>query len=69
LPPGDFPGEVKRMVLSHFEALVLFSFLVSVVFAVLSKQTLREQLIYGAKVFVAFVGIAILLGWIMLPFA
>ncbi|MEJ2008334.1 MAG: hypothetical protein P8Z30_09315 [Acidobacteriota bacterium] len=56
------------MVISHFAALVLFSFLVSVVFAVLSKQTLREQLIYGAKVFVAFVGIAILLGWIMLPF-
>jgi hypothetical protein len=57
------------MVLTHFEALTLFSFLVSVVFAVLSKQTWREQLIYGAKVFVAFVGIAILLGWIMLPFA
>ena len=57
------------MVLSHFQALVLFSFRVSVVFAVLSKHTLREQLIYGAKVFVAFVGIALLLGWIMLPFA
>jgi hypothetical protein len=57
------------MVLSHFEALVLFSFLVSVVFAILSKQTLWEQVIYGAKIFVAFVGIALLLGWIMLPFA
>jgi hypothetical protein len=57
------------MVLSHFEALTLFSFFVSVVFAVLSKRTLREQVIYGAKVFAAFVGIAILLGWIMLPFA
>jgi hypothetical protein len=57
------------MVISHFTALVLFSFLVSVVFAVLGKQTLREQLIYGAKVFIAFVGIALLLGWIMLPFA
>jgi len=57
------------MVISHFTALVLFSFFVSVVFAVLSRQTLREQLIYGAKVFIAFVGIAVLLGWIMLPFA
>jgi hypothetical protein len=57
------------MVLSHFEALVLFSFFVSVVFAVLSKPTLREQLIYGAKVFAAFVGMALLLGWIMFPFA
>lgn len=57
------------MVISHFEALVLFSFLVSVVFAVLSKETLREQLIYGVKVFVAFVGVALILAWIMLPFA
>ncbi len=56
------------MVISHFSALVLFSFLVSVVFAVISKPTLREQLIYGAKIFIAFVGIAVLLGWIMLPF-
>jgi ABC-type uncharacterized transport system permease subunit len=57
------------MVLSHFTALVLFSFLVSVVFAVLSKESPRDQVIYGAKVFIAFVGIALLLGWIMLPFA
>ena len=57
------------MVISHFDALTLLSFLVSVVFAVLSKGTLREQVIYGAKVFIAFVGIAVLLGWLMLPFA
>lgn len=47
--------------------MLLFAFLVSVVFGVLSKDTPREQLIYGAKVFGAFVGIAILLGWIMYP--
>ncbi len=57
------------MILSHFTALVVFSFLVSVVFAVLSKDSLRAQVIYGAKVFIAFVGIAVLLGWIMYPFA
>ncbi|HVA00526.1 MAG TPA: hypothetical protein VMV34_02620 [Terriglobia bacterium] len=57
------------MVISHFTALVLFSFIVSVVFAILSKENLRDQLIYGAKVFLAFVGIALLLGWIMYPFA
>lgn len=57
------------MVISHFTALVLFSFIVSVVFAVLSKENLRDQLIYGAKVFVSFVGIALVLGWIMYPFA
>jgi hypothetical protein len=55
------------MVLTHFPALLLFSFLVSVVFGTLSKDTPRERLIYGAKVFAAFVGIALLLGWIMYP--
>jgi len=45
--------------------MVLFSFLVSVVFGLLSKNTPRERFLYGAKVFVAFVGIALVLGWIM----
>jgi uncharacterized membrane protein YagU involved in acid resistance len=55
------------MVLSHFTAMLLFSLLVSVVFGVLSKDTPRERLIYGAKMFGAFVGIALVLGWIMYP--
>jgi flagellar biosynthesis protein FliR len=55
------------MVVSHFNALVLFSFLVSVVFGVLSKNTPRERVLYGAKVFGLFVGVALLLGWIMYP--
>lgn len=55
------------MALTHFPAMLLFSFLVAVVFGVLSKDTPRERLIYGAKVFAAFVGIALLLGWIMYP--
>jgi putative Mn2+ efflux pump MntP len=55
------------MVVSHFTALVLFSFLVSVVFGVLSKNTPRERVLYGAKVFGVFVGVALLLGWIMYP--
>ncbi len=55
------------MALPHFPAMVLFSFLVSVVFGVLSKNTPRERLFYGAKVFAAFVGVALVLGWIMYP--
>jgi hypothetical protein len=55
------------MTISHFSAMLFFAFLVSVVFGVLSKDTPRERLIYGAKVFAAFVGIAFLLGWIMYP--
>ncbi len=55
------------MALSHFTALLLFSFLVSVVFGLLSRDTPRDRVIYGAEVFGAFVGIALLLGWIMYP--
>ena len=53
------------MALTHFPALVIFSFLVSVVFGVLSKETPSERFVYGAKVFGAFVGIALALGWLM----
>jgi hypothetical protein len=56
------------MALTQFPALLLFSFLVSVVFGLLAKDTPRERVIYGAKVFAAFVGIAIILGWLMYPF-
>ncbi|MGA2985741.1 MAG: hypothetical protein ABSG32_18175 [Terriglobia bacterium] len=55
------------MAVAHFPAMLLFSFLVSVVFGVLGKNTPREQLLYGAKVFGAFVGVALVLGWIMYP--
>jgi len=56
------------MAIPHFPALLLFAFFVSVVFGVLSKDTPRDRLIYGAKTFVAFVGVALLLGWLMYPF-
>ena len=55
------------MAVPHIPAMLLFSFLVSVVFGVLSKDTPRERLWYGAKVFVAFVGVALVLGWILYP--
>ncbi len=53
------------MLIPHFPALLLFAFFVSVVFGLLSKDTPRARLLYGAKVFAAFVGFAIVLGWIM----
>ena len=58
---------VLQMATSHFTAMLLFAFFVSVVFGLLSKDTPRQRVIYGAKVFGAFMGIALLLGWIMYP--
>lgn len=48
--------------------MTLFAFLVSVVFATISKETLREKTLYGIKCFVLFMIIAVALGWIMYPF-
>ena len=53
------------MVVPHFYALVLFSFLVSVVFGVIAKDTPRDRILYGAKSFGLFVGIAILAGVVL----
>ena len=55
------------MAIPHFPALLLFSFLVSVVFGVLGKETPRDRFWYGLKSFALFVGIAILLGWLTYP--
>lgn len=48
--------------------MALFAFLTSVVFAVIGRQALKPRILYGIKCFVLFIGIAILLGWIMYPF-
>ena len=56
------------MKIPHLPAMVLFAFLVSVVFGVLGRDTPRDRLIYGVKVFIAFLAIALGLGWLMYPF-
>jgi hypothetical protein len=45
--------------------MALFAFLVSVVFATLSKETLREKVFYGLKCFALFMVIAVALGGVM----
>jgi len=53
---------------SHFLLLVLFAFFVSLVFAVLLKDELRQQVRLGAMMFGAFVATALVLGWLAFPF-
>lgn len=53
---------------SHFLLLALFSMLVSLVFAVLMRDTPRDQLRLGAAIFGGFIGTAVLLGWFLYPF-
>ena len=56
------------MTTSHFLLLVLFAFFVSLVFAVLLRDSPREQLRTGAMMFGGFVAAAYVLGWLMYPF-
>jgi hypothetical protein len=53
---------------SHLALLVLFSFCVSLVFAVLLRDDPGSQLRFGGTVFGGFVLSAIVLGWLMYPF-
>lgn len=50
--------------------MILFSALVSVLFCLVARDTARDRLLYGLKVFAEFVGIGLALAWILyfLPF-
>lgn len=50
---------------SHFGLMIVFAFFVSVVFATITKDTPKEQVTLGAKMFGMFIGAAIVLGWLL----
>lgn len=51
--------------MGHLASMVVFSFFVSLVFALLSKDTQAEQMRYFFKTFLMFVGLSILAAWVM----
>ena len=53
---------------SHLVLMVGFAFFVSLVFAVIAKDDLRDQLRFGGMLFAGFLAAAIALGWLMYPF-
>jgi len=55
--------------LTHFGAMAFFAFVVSITFAFLSKRTTIERLQYSAWAFLAFLVVAIGIGWLMYPFS
>ena len=56
------------MLQSHFVLLVIFSLCVSLVFAALMREEMREQITLAAKMFAGLVAAAIVIGWLMYPF-
>ena len=53
---------------SHFLLMTLFAFFVSLVFAAIAKDDVREQVRFGGLMFVGFIVVAIVVGWLMYPF-
>jgi hypothetical protein len=53
---------------SHLLLLIMFAFFVSLVFAAIAKDDVKEQLRYGGVMFAGFVVSAVVLGWLMYPF-
>lgn len=49
----------------HFSYLIGFALFVSVIFAAFIDGTLNERLKYGVKTFLQFVGISLLIAWIL----
>lgn len=54
---------------NHFEALVFFALVVSVTFAFLSKRGASDRAKYTLWAFLAFLLVAIGIGWLMYPFS
>jgi galactitol-specific phosphotransferase system IIC component len=52
-------------VTSHLGLLVLFALMTSAIFAVIAKDAVRDQVRTGLRLFAAFVGVALVLGWLM----
>jgi multidrug transporter EmrE-like cation transporter len=57
------------MILNHFQTMVIFSLAVSLAFAFLSKNKMNERVRYAVWAFLAFLVVAIGIGWLMYPFS
>lgn len=49
----------------HFLVMTAFAFLASVVFGTVTKDTTRDRLVYGLKVFAEFMIIGLALSWVL----
>lgn len=55
------------MTLSHFQALLLFSFLISVVFGCLTRRTAAARFRSGVLAFLLFIVLGAAVGWLLYP--
>ena len=57
------------MIINHFQEMAIFALTVSVAFAFLSKNKMSERIRYAVWAFLAFLVVAIGIGWLMYPFS
>ncbi len=55
--------------LNHFEDLSAFALLVSLALAFLTKRSPAERVKYAIWSFLAFLAVAMAIGWLMYPFS
>jgi hypothetical protein len=53
---------------SHLLLMALFAFFVSLVFAVIAKDDVREQVQFGGLMFAGFMLVGLAVSWLMYPF-
>jgi hypothetical protein len=51
--------------MTHLLVMILFALMVSLVFGLVARDTGRERLFYGLKVFAEFMGIGLALAWLL----
>ena len=54
----------------HFLVMIAFAFIAATVFGAVARDTTKDRLLYGLKVFAEFMVIGLALGWVLyfLPF-
>ena len=57
------------MILTHFQSMVIFALSVSLAFAFLSKERMDDRIRYAVWAFLAFLVVAIGIGWLTYPFS
>jgi hypothetical protein len=51
--------------LKHLLVMILFAALVAIVFGVVARNSEKERMIYGLKIFAEFIGIGLALAWVL----
>lgn len=51
--------------MKHLLVMILFAALVAAVFGVVARNSRRERIIYGLKIFAEFIGIGLALAWLL----